>query len=162
MGAAEQEVEILEKLQRAEGESKRHIVQLLSTFRHCGHFCLVFECMWDDLREALRKFTKGRGMTLPVVRAYAQQLLLGLRHMHRCGIVHADIKPDNILMNDKQNLVKFCDLGTAFENTKAVTTPYLVSRSYRAPKSSSHVDAQLQSTCSHLAAPFMSSTLEKY
>lgn len=37
---------------------------------------------------------------------YAQQLLLSLKLMKRCHIVHADIKPDNILVNDAKTQVR--------------------------------------------------------
>merc|ERR1712039_170533 len=92
------------------------------------------ECMWDDCREALRKLTKGKGMTLLVVRAYTQQLLYGLRHMEKCNVLHLDIKPDNILMSEDKTTVKFCDLGAATEIDEAEISGYIVSRSYRAPE----------------------------
>ena len=31
------------------------------------------------------------------VRVYAQQMLVSLYHLRNCGVLHADIKPDNIL-----------------------------------------------------------------
>jgi len=47
-----------------------------------------------------------------------------------------DIKPDNILLDDKQSMVKLCDFGSAFKvnATDNDPTPYLVSRFYRAPE----------------------------
>merc|ERR1711957_683494 len=85
---------------------KRHIIRLLGTFAYRQHFCLVFECMWDDLRAALKKFTKNKGMALHAVRAYTQQLMVALAHMREHGIIHADIKPDNILISKNHQLVK--------------------------------------------------------
>merc|ERR1719433_807339 len=73
-------------------------------------------------------------MSLTAVRAYTQQLLVGLSLMHSCGVIHADIKPDNILMSKDQNVVKFCDLGTAVEMKDVSVSPYLASRFYRAPE----------------------------
>eukprot|EP00927_Polykrikos_kofoidii_P050575 TRINITY_DN4446_c0_g1_i1.p1 TRINITY_DN4446_c0_g1~~TRINITY_DN4446_c0_g1_i1.p1 ORF type:complete len:687 (+),score=148.92 TRINITY_DN4446_c0_g1_i1:80-2140(+) len=136
---AEKEIEILETLNKAEGDKKktnveRHVVRLLSTFAYRRHFCLVFECMWDDLRAALKKYTKNKGMALQAVRTYTQQLFVGLRHMHNCKIIHADIKPDNILISKGHHVVKFCDLGTAVELKDVSVSPYLASRFYRAPE----------------------------
>lgn len=132
--AAEKEIEILQLLNNADKGNKRHVIRLLSTFYYRKHLCLVFECMWDDLRAALKKYTKNKGMALQAIRAYTKQLMVGLRHMHKCNIIHADIKPDNILINEGHSVVKFCDLGTALEAKDAAITPYLVSRFYRAPE----------------------------
>lgn len=132
--AAEKEIELLERLNKADRGNKKNVIRLLRTFLYRGHLCLVFECMWDNLRVALKKYTKDKGMSLRAVRAYSKQLLIALRHIHRCGILHADIKPDNILIKADHNLVKICDLGSAMELTEMEPTPYLVSRFYRAPE----------------------------
>jgi len=132
--AAEKEVEILERLNKADKQNKRHVIRLHRHFLYRGHLCLVFECMWDNLRVALKKYTKDKGMSLQAVRAYTRQLLIALRHLHKCGIIHADIKPDNILISAGHNVVKICDLGSAMELTEVEPTPYLVSRFYRAPE----------------------------
>jgi serine/threonine protein kinase len=50
-------------------------------------------------------------------------------------MLHADLKPDNIVLNAKLNVLKLCDFGSAslMEEENAIT-PYLVSRFYRAPE----------------------------
>ncbi|CAK0859559.1 unnamed protein product, partial [Prorocentrum cordatum] len=138
--AAEQEVSILETLNAADKSDRicgclRHIIRLLSTFAYRRHFCLVFEGMEDDLRGAVKKHTKNKGMSLPAVRAYTKQLIIGLGHMHKHKVIHADIKPDNILIGKGQQVVKFCDLGTAVQFKDDISvSPYLASRFYRAPE----------------------------
>lgn len=132
--AAEKEVAILEKLNNADKKNKRHIVRLLATFAYRKHFCLVFECMWDDLRAALKKYTKNKGMSLHAVRSYTQQLMVALAHMRQHGIIHADMKPDNILIGKGNQTVKICDLGTALEIKDVMASPYLASRFYRPPE----------------------------
>ena len=50
-------------------------------------------------------------------------------------MLHADIKPDNILINSRMNKIKLCDMGSALLAGAAnEPTPYLVSRFYRAPE----------------------------
>eukprot|EP00445_Apocalathium_hangoei_P014356 CAMPEP_0203873410 /NCGR_PEP_ID=MMETSP0359-20131031/19735_1 /ASSEMBLY_ACC=CAM_ASM_000338 /TAXON_ID=268821 /ORGANISM="Scrippsiella Hangoei, Strain SHTV-5" /LENGTH=589 /DNA_ID=CAMNT_0050792107 /DNA_START=76 /DNA_END=1845 /DNA_ORIENTATION=- len=132
--AAEKEIEVLERLAAADRGNKRNVIRLFRHFLYRDHLCLVFECMWDNLRVALRKYTKDKGMSLKAVRAYTRQLVIALQHIHRCQLVHADIKPDNILITAGHNLVKICDLGSAVELTEIEATPYLVSRFYRAPE----------------------------
>jgi len=132
--AAEKEVEVLERVNKADRGNKRHVIRLLRSFMYRGHMCLVFECMWDNLRVALKKYTKDKGMSLQAVRAYTKQLLTALKHIHKCDIIHADIKPDNILISAGHNVVKICDLGSAMDLIEVEVTPYLVSRFYRAPE----------------------------
>lgn len=46
----------------------------------------------------------------------------------------ADIKPDNILVNESKLVLKLCDFGSASHINDNDITPYLVSRFYRAPE----------------------------
>jgi serine/threonine-protein kinase PRP4 len=87
-----------------------------------------------NLREVLKRFGRDVGINLTAVRAYAQQIFLGLSLLRKCHILHADIKPDNILVNEARNVLKICDLGSASSSSDNDITPYLVSRFYRAPE----------------------------
>ncbi len=51
-----------------------------------------------NLREVLKKFGRDIGINLKAVRAYAQQMFLGLSLLRKCNILHADLKPDNVLV----------------------------------------------------------------
>ncbi|OZJ01683.1 hypothetical protein BZG36_05355, partial [Bifiguratus adelaidae] len=132
--AAEKEIKILNKLAEADPDDKKHVIRLLRTFQHKGHTCLVFESLAMNLREVLKRFGKDVGITIQAVRVYAQQLFLALSLLSRCEILHADIKPDNILVNEQKNALKLCDLGSASDARENDITPYLVSRFYRAPE----------------------------
>jgi len=88
-----------------------------------------------NLREILKKYGKDVGINIKAVRVYAQQLFLALALLKKCKILHADIKPDNILVNESKNtVIKLCDLGSASFDNENEITPYLVSRFYRAPE----------------------------
>jgi serine/threonine-protein kinase PRP4 len=128
------EIEILKDLAANDPEDKKHIIKLERSFEHKGHLCMVFENLSLNLREVLKKFGRDVGINLKAIRAYAQQLFLGLSLLRKCQFLHADLKPDNILVNEARNVLKICDLGSASSIEENATAPYLVSRFYRAPE----------------------------
>ncbi|EPB73649.1 hypothetical protein ANCCEY_07262 [Ancylostoma ceylanicum] len=91
------ELEVLRKLNEADREDRFHCLQLYRTFNHHNHLCLCFENLSMNLRELLKKYGNNVGLHMKAVRSYAHQLLMALRLLKKCGLVHADIKPDNIL-----------------------------------------------------------------
>lgn len=132
--AAVTEVTILRKVAGADPENRRHCIRLLRTFEHRDHTMMVFEAMQMNLREVIKKFGRNVGVNIAAVHAYAQQMLVALKHLKNCGVLHADIKPDNILANQRLNQIKLCDFGSAMFDGDNELTPYLVSRFYRAPE----------------------------
>lgn len=128
------EIEILQKLAYADPEDKKHMIRLERYFEHKSHLCMVFENLSINLREVLKKFGRDVGINLKAVRAYAQQMFLGLSLLRKCNILHADLKPDNVLVNESRNVLKICDLGSASDASENEITQYLVSRFYRAPE----------------------------
>lgn len=59
-----------------------------------------------NLRELTNKYGRNVGLNITAVGVYAAQLLIALRHLKRCRVLHADIKPDNILVNARRSKVK--------------------------------------------------------
>ena len=39
------------------------------------------------------------------------QMCLGIAHMHRHGVMHRDLKPQNLLVDKANNILKVADLG---------------------------------------------------
>jgi serine/threonine-protein kinase SRPK3 len=78
-----------------------HVVHLLDHFYHEGpngkHLCMVMELLSESLGSFATYFEDGR-MPHPVIRRAIRQTVLALQYLHDvCNIVHADVKPDNIL-----------------------------------------------------------------
>ncbi|KAF6774544.1 hypothetical protein AHF37_05831 [Paragonimus kellicotti] len=128
------ELEVLKKLNDADPNDRYHCLRLYRHFFHKSHLCMVFELMSLNLREVLKKYGRNIGLHIAAVRSYTQQILLALKLMRKCGILHADIKPDNILVNENKILLKLSDFGSASTIQDNEITPYLVSRFYRAPE----------------------------
>ncbi|XP_044916474.1 MAPK/MAK/MRK overlapping kinase isoform X5 [Felis catus] len=77
----------------------------------------------------------GRRHPLPEKRitCYMYQLCKSLDHMHRNGIFHRDVKPENILI--KQDVLKLGDFGSCRSvYSKQPYTEYISTRWYRAPE----------------------------
>jgi len=92
------EIGILQKIMDADPDGRKHIVRLEGWFDHKGHLCLVFENLNLNLREVLKRFGRDVGINLKAVRAYAQQMFVGLSLLRKVNLMHGDLKPDNILV----------------------------------------------------------------
>jgi len=86
------------------------------------------------MRFAIQKYGQGAGLPLPTLHQYVRQLFLGLRALRRLRVVHADLKPDNILMTLSKAEIQICDFGSAMDVSELVKTSYLQPRYYRAPE----------------------------
>lgn len=65
---------------------------------------LFFFCSMN-LREVLKKYGKDIGLHIKAVRSYTAQLFQALHLLKKCSILHADIKPDNILVRSASVIV---------------------------------------------------------
>jgi len=132
------ELSVLQDLNQEDPEDRRHIVRLFESFRFRGHLCIVLEVVGNlNLRKVIAKYGDGRGLAFKAVRSYTKQILTALRHMHKLGMVHADLKPDNMVISQELKLLKVCDMGSVHrkhELSELDETRYLVSRYYRAPE----------------------------
>ncbi|CAN6292224.1 unnamed protein product [Urochloa humidicola] len=132
--AGKQEISILEMLASADPKDRRHCVRFISSFMYRKHLCLIFESLHMNLRELLKKFGSDVGLKLTAVRTYSKQLFIALKHLKSCNVLHCDIKPENVLVNEAKTKLKLCDFGSAMSAGMNDITPYLVSRFYRAPE----------------------------
>jgi len=57
--------------------------------------------------------TKTRPLSLQKALSYLEQVCSGLAHAHKCGVIHRDIKPQNLLLTADQEIVKIADFGVA-------------------------------------------------
>eukprot|EP00906_Rhabdomonas_costata_P038680 RCo054691 len=110
-----------------------HIVTLLDIAMSPERNCIlaVMEATETDLGKLM---ANGTPFTMYQLKSMAYQLLFGLLFMHRCNVVHRDLKPGNILVDVSVAGIKICDLGLA--RCGGVNNPTLnvVTENYRAPE----------------------------
>ena len=70
----------------------------------------MFEALDTDMAKLIRDETQN--LTLPHVRWFLYQMLLGLKFVHSASVIHRDLKPANILLTEACDL-KICDFGLA-------------------------------------------------
>jgi serine/threonine protein kinase len=61
----------------------------------------------------LAKQCQGKALQLDKVFNYLEQVCAGLAHAHKNGIIHRDIKPQNLLLTQDHKIVKIADFGVA-------------------------------------------------
>ena len=123
-------------------------VTVLDAFFHHGHQCIVLELLGQSLFDLLRHH-KFRGFGIRAVSVWAHSLLMTLHKLahapclysrmlrvsSRPGIIHCDIKPENILVasQHQQSAIRLIDFGSACYHREQSYT-YIQSRFYRAPE----------------------------
>lgn len=92
--------------------------------------CLVSDYyMFDPFEEYCAK------MTPQDLRAYMLELLSALEFMHGKGVIHRDIKPQNVLYAFKSRKMKVIDFGQAeFYLPEGQLSPRVASRFFKAPE----------------------------
>ncbi|WAR02727.1 HIPK2-like protein [Mya arenaria] len=129
------EVNILSRLSQ-ENADDFNFVRAHECFQHKSHTCLVFEMLEQNLYDFL-KHNKFQPLPLKYIRPITQQVLTALLKLKNLGLIHADLKPENIMLVDPVRFpyrVKVIDFGSASHVSKAVCSTYLQSRYYRAPE----------------------------
>ncbi|CAD7934992.1 unnamed protein product [Amoebophrya sp. A120] len=84
------------------GDGHTGVVQLIDYFEHNGangrHICMVFEPMGPNVLSVIKRYN-FKGIPTDLVRKITAHTLIGLDYLHRvCGIIHTDLKPENVLV----------------------------------------------------------------
>lgn len=85
----------------------------------------TMKCYSSSLKDFRKKSPKDLNLMI-------KQLLQGLRDIHKLGIVHADIKPTNILVDKDENIL-YADFGMSFKEGDK-TNHEIVTLYYRPPE----------------------------
>ncbi|KAI1613673.1 non-specific serine/threonine protein kinase [Exophiala viscosa] len=96
--------EIAQKISTANSDHPgyKHVRFMRDTFkiknRHGEHLCIVYDVLREPIDACMEKFP-GRRFNSEKLRKLLPALLKGLDYLHtECGVVHTDLKADNIMM----------------------------------------------------------------
>jgi len=87
----------------------RNIAQVISAWEEGGHIYIQMELAQTSLKDILAN-TDGNLLNEDTIWRYLSDIIHGILHMHNSGIVHLDIKPENILLGF-DNVLKISDFG---------------------------------------------------
>lgn len=131
--AGDLENKILHELAKADPNDVNCIVKKLRSFEFRDHLCLVFELLSLNLFQFLHK-NNYQGVSVPLIRRISVQMFMALKTVHNVGIIHCDLKPDNVLLKfENKSSIKVIDFGSACQEGHKVYD-YIQSRYYRAPE----------------------------
>ena len=129
------EIRCCDSLNRWEPD-EHHILRLLDYFYFKEHLFIVSELLGDNLFDYSQYVSQSFDepyFTESRLRWIARQCLEALRFIHGCGIIHCDLKPENIVLKSfKHADIKIIDFGSSVTTDRL--TSYIQSRSYRAPE----------------------------
>ena len=129
----ENEIKYLEMMNKEDPDDSKCLVRMLQCFEFRGHLCISFELLSLNLYQFLRK-SQYAGINLNLIKRIALQILIALRHLHGFGLIHSDLKLENILLkNEGKSGIKVIDLGSTINFVNSLCS-YLQSRYYRAPE----------------------------
>jgi serine/threonine protein kinase, bacterial len=110
----QREAAILEKL----GEEHDQIPRLYAYFSEADQFYLVEEWVeGDTLSQRIQKEGPQDEKTVQII---ISELLSAIAHVHSAGIVHRDIKPDNIILRARDGKPVLIDFGAVKETMNTV------------------------------------------
>ena len=127
------EVMILQHLNNKDPDHQSDIVRGLDSFIFRNHVCATTEILGQNLYEYSRSI-RFQPMSIKQIKSIAKHMLTALAFCHKNGVVHCDMKPENVLLlpNSSMNC-RVIDFGSScFKGHQKYE--YIQSRFYRAPE----------------------------
>lgn len=130
-GLVANELRLTTTLDRSDMD-RSHIVRFFESFQHQDQRYLVFELLEKSLYE-FQQENGFRPLRIRHIRTISCQMLRALAKLKEMGIIHTDIKPENIMLVDQRRFpfrIKLIDFGSAsfFQEVRHARKPYIQSR----------------------------------
>ncbi|AET41615.1 mitogen-activated protein kinase kinase MKK1 Ecym_8337 [Eremothecium cymbalariae DBVPG len=133
----ESQKQIFRELQFNKSCKSSFIVQYYGMFTDQEHssIYIAMEYMGGKSLDAIYKhlLKYGGRVSEKVLGKIAESVLRGLSYLHERKIIHRDIKPQNVLLNEAGE-VKLCDFGVSGEAVNSLATTFTGTSYYMAPE----------------------------
>eukprot|EP00702_Spironucleus_salmonicida_P003260 EST44551.1 Kinase, CMGC DYRK [Spironucleus salmonicida] len=125
------ELKLLQTLKDNDPNNENYCIRIKNKGEFRSHIYFVTEILECDLYALLCK-NNLQGLHISQIKKFAQQSLKCIKFSNELGIIHADIKPENILIS-KNGDIQIIDWGSGAFVGQTIYT-YIQSRYYRAPE----------------------------
>lgn len=125
------EIQILRRLSMYEQECE-YLISIIDNFIFRSHICITFHLLPMNLYE-YHKSKNYKALPSYLLKIFSEQILSGIKFFHNLGILHCDLKPENIMLSSNKSSFKIIDFGSGcFLNRRIFK--YIQSRYYRSPE----------------------------
>ncbi|XP_055011884.1 homeodomain-interacting protein kinase 2-like [Boleophthalmus pectinirostris] len=114
----------------------KNIVTFVTSFAYQNQYCLVMELLDQSLSEFM-KSREFKPIHVSDIRYIAEQLLVAFKELSKRGLVHADLKPSNVMLVDHKRepfRIKLIDFGLTKRVKSLVPGVIMQPLGYRAPE----------------------------
>jgi dual-specificity kinase len=107
IAAARNEIRILSTLMSHDPHGDHQVVRMLHWFDFIGaghkiHVVMVFPLLGKSMYHTMSVENYRKPFHIDIIRTYIKQILETVGYMHALGIIHTDIKPENVLHNSEK------------------------------------------------------------